>query len=79
MNKSNLHRGDTLQTAARRASAVLLMTERVATAPENKKYICTHSFAGDNFAECVAKLENAEIFDGMTIYQAEQEIEVLFG
>lgn len=70
-----------LETTSNRESGTLEMAldEYDNTAPENKKYICTHSFAGDNFAECVAKFENAEIFDGMTIYQAEQEVEVLFG
>lgn len=28
---------------------------------------------------CVTEFEKAPIFDGLTIYQAEQEIEVLFG
>ena len=34
---------------------------------------------GSNFEECVKQFEEAKIFEGMTIYQAEQEIEVLFG
>ena len=34
---------------------------------------------GEKFADCVREFENARIFDGLTIYQAEQEIEVLFG
>ena len=37
------------------------------------------SFWGNNFSECVKQFEIAPIFDGLTIYQAEQEIEVLFG
>lgn len=34
---------------------------------------------GKSFAECVAQFEQAAIFDGMTIYEAESEIDVLFG
>ncbi len=34
---------------------------------------------GKNFRECVEQFENAKIFDGLTIYEAESEIEVLFG
>lgn len=34
---------------------------------------------GKNNKECVAQFEKAKIFDGLTIYQAEQEIEVLYG
>lgn len=31
------------------------------------------------FAECVESFEKAKIFDGKTIYEAEKDIEVLFG
>lgn len=34
---------------------------------------------GKNFEECVRQFEVAKIFDGMTIYEAESEIEVLYG
>lgn len=34
---------------------------------------------GKNNEECVRQFEVAPIFDGLTIYEAEQEIEVLFG
>ena len=34
---------------------------------------------GKNFAECTRQFEQAAIFDGRTIYQAEQDIEVLYG
>lgn len=37
------------------------------------------SCIGKNFEECVRQFEEAKIFEGLTIYQAEQEIEVLFG
>lgn len=47
--------------------------------PNSKTLIQSYSFSGISFAECVIKFECAVIFDGMTIYQAEQEIEVLFG
>ena len=47
--------------------------------PENKSLLCSYNFSGCNYTECVNKFEDAEIFDGMTIYRAESEIEVLFG
>ncbi len=34
---------------------------------------------GKNNEECVRQFEKARIFDGLTIYEAESEIEVLFG
>lgn len=34
---------------------------------------------GKDFQECFEQFEKATIFDGMTIYDAESEIEVLFG
>lgn len=34
---------------------------------------------GKNNEECVRQFEKAKIFDGMTIYEAEPEIEVLYG
>ena len=34
---------------------------------------------GNDFAECVEQFEKAKIFDGKTIYEAEKDIEVLFG
>ena len=37
------------------------------------------AFRGADLRECVHKFEQAEVFDGLTIYEAEQEIEVLFG
>lgn len=37
------------------------------------------SFTGKTLRDCVAQFEEAKIFDGKTIYQVEQEIEVLFG
>jgi hypothetical protein len=39
----------------------------------------TYSFCGKTIQECVEKFEKAPIFDGLNIYEAEQEIEVLFG
>ena len=46
---------------------------------EDKKYITTYSFFGKTNAECVEQFEKAKIFGGETIYEAEDEIEVLFG
>ncbi|MBE6851426.1 MAG: hypothetical protein E7504_06805 [Ruminococcus sp.] len=37
------------------------------------------SFTGKTLHDCVSHFEEAKIFDGKTIYQVEQEIEVLFG
>ncbi len=34
---------------------------------------------GKDFRECFDQFEKATIFDGMTIYEAESEIEILFG
>lgn len=34
---------------------------------------------GKGFANCVEQFEQAKIFDGKTIYEAEKDIEVLFG
>ena len=34
---------------------------------------------GKNNADCVKQFEIAKIFDGLTIYEAEKEIEVLYG
>ena len=36
-------------------------------------------FWGADLRECVHKFEAAKVFDGLTIYEAGQEIEVLFG
>lgn len=47
--------------------------------PKDKAFLRSYTFCGRDFAECVEKFEKAPIFDGLTIYQAEQEIEVLFG
>ncbi len=34
---------------------------------------------GNDFAGCAKQFEDAKIFDGKTIYEVEQNIEVLFG
>ena len=47
--------------------------------PDNPKYIKTTYFSGKDFADCVALFEKAPIFEGLTIYQAEGEMEVTFG
>ena len=46
---------------------------------DEPKYIKTYSFNGKNLAECTNQFETAKIFEGLTIYEAEPEIEVLFG
>lgn len=40
---------------------------------------CVFSCKKKTLAECVETFEHAAIFDGKTIYEAEREIEVLFG
>ena len=45
---------------------------------DEPKYIKTYSFNGKNLAECTNQFETAKIFEGLTIYEAEPEIEVLF-
>ena len=47
--------------------------------PQDKVFLTTHSFCGKTLSDCVKKFENAKIFAGLTIYEAEKEIEVLFG
>lgn len=42
-------------------------------------FIRTFFFNGKTLAECVEAFEKAKIFDGKTIYEAEKDIEVLFG
>ena len=37
------------------------------------------SFFGRDFPECVRRFEEAKIFDGRTIYEAEEEIEIIYG
>ncbi|MDO4177601.1 MAG: hypothetical protein Q4D21_00250 [Phascolarctobacterium sp.] len=54
---------------------------------ENEMYIfeitdndkIVFSCFGKNLEECVRQFEKAPIFDGLNIYQVEQEISVLFG
>ena len=36
-------------------------------------------FWGANLRECAREFEQAKVFDGLAIYEAEQETEVLFG
>jgi len=67
----------TYETSSR--NYILCIDEYDNTTPRNKTLIQSYSFSGSDYTECVKKFEGAEIFDGMTIYQAEQEIEVLFG
>ena len=44
---------------------------------DNQEYI--FKAIGKNFSECAKQFEQAKIFDGKTIYEAEKDIEVLFG
>ncbi|MCF0144681.1 MAG: hypothetical protein HUJ79_06285 [Firmicutes bacterium] len=58
---------------------ILTIDEYNNSNPEKKKLICTHTYKGRTLQECVETLEKDCIFDNMNIYQAEREIEVLFG
>lgn len=42
-------------------------------------YIQSFLYNGATLADCVEAFEKAKIFDGKTIYEAEKDIEVLFG
>ena len=54
-----------------------LYTLEVYTIEENSKTLFSYSSKLRN--ECVKKFEQAKIFDGKTIYEAEKDIEVLYG
>ena len=46
---------------------------------DEPQYIKTYRFIGKNLTECTNQFETAKVFEGLTIYEAEPEIEVLFG
>ena len=46
---------------------------------EAGQIINTLWFAGDTLLKCVDAFEQADIFDGKTIYEAEKDIEVIYG
>ena len=46
---------------------------------EEQTNINEFHFTGSTLHECVQKFQEAPIFDGLTIYEAETEIEVHFG
>ncbi len=46
---------------------------------DEPKYIQTYRFMGKDLTECTNQFERAKIFEGLTIYEAEPEIEVVFG
>jgi hypothetical protein len=47
--------------------------------PDEANLLNHYSFWGNNFTECTEQFEKAKIFDGLDIYSAESEIEVLYG
>lgn len=49
------------------------------TNPKKKVFIARHSFFGNTNLDCSNEIEQAKLFDGLTIFEAEPEIEVLFG
>ena len=58
---------------------MLCLDEYDSNGSQNPKLLKTHAFRGNTFIECVEQFASATIFDGMTIYEAEQDIEVLYG
>ena len=52
-------------------------TLQVCTIEEDPKMLFAHT--SKNRSECVAAFEEAKIFNGKTVYEAENDIEVLFG
>ncbi len=57
----------------------LYLDEYDNTNPKEKVFVARHSFWGKSNLECVNQFEKARIFEGSTIFEAESEIEVLFG
>ena len=43
------------------------------------EYLNTYWFGGMSYDEAVEEFEKAKVFDGKTIYEAEKDIEVLYG
>ena len=70
-----------LETLYRKESNLieLYLDEYDNTNPNEKVFVVRHSFLGKTNLECVNQFEQAKVFDGLTIYEAEPEIEVLFG
>lgn len=64
-----------LETIAKGNSELLELYIFEVNDTDNVVFSCT----GKTFRDCVEQFEEAKIFDGKTIYQVEQEIEVLFG
>lgn len=58
----------------------LILDEHDYTIPSDEPpFLKTHCFSGQTQEECVAAFEKAPIFHGLTLYEAEEEIQVLFG
>ena len=46
---------------------------------QEKRFVRSYCYYGNNFFECEQRFEADKVFDGKSIYDAEQDIEVLFG
>ena len=57
----------------------LRIDEYVRREDDASNYLKSYSFIGKDLYECVNKFESAKIFKGLNIYEAESEIEVLYG
>lgn len=68
-----------LETTQRTDSHQLDLSLQEFIGNESQTTINEFHFIGNTLTECVNKFEKAKIFDGMNIYEAEREIEVIFG
>lgn len=67
------------EATADKSNQVLRVDTYKLQVDEAGDFIKTFFFSGATLAECVEAFEKAKIFDGKTIYEAEKDIEVLFG
>lgn len=75
--KEIIYRGKRYMVAGYSDKECELYTLEVYTIDKDCKELFKHTSKERN--ECVEKFEKAKIFDGKTIYEAEKDIEVLFG
>ena len=68
-----------LQSSCDGNHCTLVIDEYDNTIPQEKRFLKSHRFSGKTLAECVSAFEKAPIFHGLTLYEAENAIEVLFG
>lgn len=69
-----------LEGARDDAHCTLVVDEYDYTIPSDEPpFLKTYRFSGKTQEECVAAFERMPIFHGLTLYEAEEEIQVLFG